>query len=248
MGPRSDVLITQPTSQLYLDGSVVDNGLRFRNEFHLLPLSSAELFVPCGGRPEAVDLTNVHTLLHSDGTPRFKYVVEGANLFFTQEARLRLEKAGVIIFKDASANKGGVTSSSLEVLAALALTDDEFGKWMQVPDSAVPPAFYNTYIAAVHKIIEKNAELEFECIWREHERTGKPRSILSDELSYAIVKLNEELRNTQLWDNVALRRVVLTEAIPALLLEKVGLDELVKRVPLPYMRAIWGSYLASRFG
>ena len=56
--------------------------------------------------------------------------MEGANLFFTQEARLCLEKAGVIIFKDASANKGGVTSSSMEVLAALAFTDDEFVKHM----------------------------------------------------------------------------------------------------------------------
>jgi glutamate dehydrogenase len=206
------------------------------------------VFVPCGGRPEAVDLTNAHNLLNTDGSPRFKYIVEGANLFFTQEARLRLEKSGAVIFKDASANKGGVTSSSLEVLAALALNDSEFGKWMQVTDPKNPPEFYSTYIKAVHQIIEKNAELEFECLWREHERTRKPRSVLSDELSYAIVRLNEELRNTQLWDNVPLRKIVLKEAMPALLLEKVGLDELMKRIPLPYMRAIWGSYLASRFG
>ena len=46
--------------------------------------SSATLFVPCGGRPEAVDLGNVSTLLKADGSPRFKYIVEGANLFFTQ--------------------------------------------------------------------------------------------------------------------------------------------------------------------
>jgi NAD-specific glutamate dehydrogenase len=39
-------------------------------------------------------------------TPNFKYIVEGANLFITQIARLRLEKAGVVVFKDASANKG----------------------------------------------------------------------------------------------------------------------------------------------
>lgn len=110
----------------------IDNGLKFRNEFHLDKLSSADIFVPCGGRPEAVDLTNVHCLLHEDGQPRFKYIVEGANLFFTQEARLRLEKAGVIIFKDASANKGGVTSSSLEVLAALSFNDEEFAENMQV--------------------------------------------------------------------------------------------------------------------
>ena len=50
-----------------LDGSVVESGLKFRNEFHLDPLSSAEVFVPCGGRPEAVDLSNYHLLLKEDG-------------------------------------------------------------------------------------------------------------------------------------------------------------------------------------
>lgn len=67
-----------------LDGSLVENGLKFRNEFHLDSRSTALIFVPCGGRPEAVDLSNVHDLINEDGTPRFKYIVEGANLFFTQ--------------------------------------------------------------------------------------------------------------------------------------------------------------------
>ena len=78
---------------------MVENGLKFRNEFHLDRLSTADVFIPCGGRPEAVDIANVGALLKEDGTPRFKYIVEGANLFFTQEARLRLEKAGCVIFK-----------------------------------------------------------------------------------------------------------------------------------------------------
>jgi glutamate dehydrogenase len=119
----------------------------------------ADIFVPCGGRPEAVDLQNVQQLFSEDGHPRFKYIVEGANLFITQEARLRLEKSGVLVFKDASANKGGVTSSSLEVLAALAFTDSEFLEHMQVREKT--PQFYAEYVKAVQQIIEKNAELEF---------------------------------------------------------------------------------------
>ena len=55
------------------NGHVVEDGLVFRNEFHLNELSSAELFVPCGGRPEAVDIHNVGRMFHEDGTPRFKY-------------------------------------------------------------------------------------------------------------------------------------------------------------------------------
>lgn len=246
LSPKGFRILVDETYVRLPNGTIVDNGLKYRNEFHLDPLSTADVFVPCGGRPEAVDLNNFTSLLNADGSPRFKYVVEGANLFFTQEARLRLEKSGVIIFKDASANKGGVTSSSLEVLAALAFTDEEFQEQMMVKGS-VAPAFYSEYVKAVHAIIEKNAELEFEALWREAERTKKPRSILSDELSFAIVRLNRELQNTTLWDNVPLRRIVLNEAFPRILLDKIGLDALLKRVPESYVKAIFGSYLASRF-
>lgn len=70
-----------------------------------------------------------------------------------------------------SANKGGVTSSSLEVLAAMALTDEEFDKMMTVKGET-PPEFYSTYVAEVQRIIEKNAKLEFECLWRHKQKTG----------------------------------------------------------------------------
>ena len=231
-----------------LDGRLIENGFKFRNEFHIDPLAISDVFIPCGGRPEAVDLQNVEMLMGQDGQPKFKYIIEGANLFFTQEARLRLEQAGVVIFKDASANKGGVTSSSMEVLAALSFNDEEFQKNMMVTDPQHIPEFYSEYIRSVHTIIERNAELEFECIWRENLRTGKPKSILSDLLSYSIIKLNEELQFTSLWDNVPLRMIVLKEAFPKLLLDKLGLDTLLKRVPDTYVKAIFGSYLASRFG
>lgn len=222
------------------------SGVKFRNEFHLNPLSSADLFVPCGGRPESIDLSNVNQMFHVNGAPRFKFIVEGANLFITQDARLILEKRGVILFKDASANKGGVTSSSLEVLAALSLNEEQFGLHMQVKPNKIP-AFYAAYVEVVERIIENNAALEFEALWREHERTKKPISTLSDDLSYAIVKLNEELQHTSLWDNMVLRKAVLNEAFPKLLIETVGLDTLMSRVPENYVQAIFGSYLASRF-
>jgi len=76
--------------------------------------------------------------------------VEGANLFFTQEARLALERAGVPVLKDASANKGGVTSSSLEVLAALCFTNSEHEKHMCVKDGNIPQ-FYKDYVIEVQK-------------------------------------------------------------------------------------------------
>lgn len=51
-------------------------------------------------------------------------------MFITEGAREILEDAGVILFKDASANKGGVTSSSFEVMAAMSLNDADFSKCM----------------------------------------------------------------------------------------------------------------------
>lgn len=59
-----------------------------------------------------------------------------------QPARATLEKAGVVLFRDASANKGGVTSSSLEVLAALAMNEEEHAEHMQVVDEDNIPDFY----------------------------------------------------------------------------------------------------------
>nr|AOE43332.1 glutamate dehydrogenase 2 [Coremiostelium polycephalum] len=228
------------------NGQLVESGLLFRNNFHLNQLSSADIFVPCGGRPESVQLVNVDQMFNANGESRFPIIVEGANLFFTQKARLMLEEKGVVIFKDASANKGGVTSSSLEVLAALSLNDEEFEKNMTVKDNVVPE-FYSNYIKDVHRTIEQNARLEFECIWREHEKTKTPRSILSDLLSNKINSLNDSIQDSPLWDNQDLKRKILSAACPKVLLDFVGVDKIIERVPVPYVKAIFGSYLASRF-
>ena len=151
-------------------------------------------------------------------------------MFITQDAKLRLEKAGCILFKDASANKGGVTSSSLEVLASLSFDDEGFLENMCVHKDGSSPPFYEAYVLEVQSIIKRNAELEFEAIWREHEETKLPRSALSDTLSVAITKLDEELQNSDLWRNVELRRSVLEDALPNLLLKKIGLDTIIERV------------------
>lgn len=64
--------------------------MKFRNRFHFHPLSKADLFVPCGGRPFAVDEINVTDLFGDSKLPKWKIIVEGANLFFTQGARYLL--------------------------------------------------------------------------------------------------------------------------------------------------------------
>ncbi|KAG5950530.1 glutamate dehydrogenase (NADP(+)) gdh1 [Claviceps sorghi] len=228
-------------------GEVVTNGTSFRNTYHLRDTGMTDAFVPCGGRPESIDLISVNRLI-KDGKTTIPYIVEGANLFITQDAKLRLEAAGCVLYKDASANKGGVTSSSLEVLASLSFDDAGFVENMCVDaKTGQAPQFYNEYVREVQAKICENARLEFEAIWREHEATGVPRSILSDKLSIAITTLDEELQHSDLWNNEKIRYAVLQDALPNLLLQKIGLDTIISRVPDSYLRAIFGSYLASRF-
>jgi glutamate dehydrogenase len=226
-------------------GEIVESGMNFRNNFHLNKMGSCELFVPCGGRPEAVNISNVDQLL-IDGKPMYKYIVEGANLFFTQDARIKLEQAGAIVFKDASANKGGVTSSSLEVLSALALSSEEYHQHMCVKDGNTP-AFYKSYVEDVQTKIEENAAAEFECLWDEAASSGVHKSILTDKLSERINELNYQIRASGLFSNEALRRKVLSEVIPATLLKFLGLETVVKRLPESYIVSILSAHLASRY-
>ena len=48
----------------------------------------------------------MNALFDTEGKPHYKYIVEGANLFISHQARLFLEKKKVTLFKDSSTNKG----------------------------------------------------------------------------------------------------------------------------------------------
>lgn len=85
-----------------------------------------DIFIPGGGRPRTINQNNFRDYLTSEGKPSSKAIVEGANLYLTPSARRSLEKLGVIIIKDSSANKCGVICSSFEVLAGLTLGDEGF--------------------------------------------------------------------------------------------------------------------------
>ena len=265
---------TPPVLTLTAGEKVID-GTTFRNGAHLR--FTADILVPCGGRPESVNIGNVSRLFNSDGKPHFKVVVEGANLFFTQQARLYLEKRGVVLFKDSSANKGGVTSSSLEVLAGLGLSDEEYLDLM-IFKNGKPSSFYTSYVKDIQEKICENGRMEFEAIWAEHLRrvslsspssipslvsnvhlTQLPfclpipqkgavsRTLLSDELSSSLNVLQVELEDSVLYDQVESRRNVLIRAIPKTLVDKVGIDALMKRLPEEYLRALWSAYVSSHF-
>jgi len=228
------------------DGERVENGLEFRNTFHLHPKFAADIFVPCGGRPSSVNINNWTEWLDGQGRPRFKVIVEGANLFITQQARLRLEEKGVILYKDASANKGGVTSSSLEVLSALAMTDKEFEELMVVRNGKISD-FRKTYVGEIIADISDNARREFEVIWRENARTGLPRSILSDRVSEKINDIKDSIRASSLFEDKALVRKVVEVGCPPVLCKLLGIGRILQRVPESYLRALFASRLAGRY-
>lgn len=255
LGPKGYAIMIDQNNIKLPNGEIVKSGLQFRNQFHLklqsiYPPNFVQLFTPCGGRPNSIDANTVHYFLDpKTGKSIVPIIIEGANLFITQAAKLILEDAGCTVFKDASTNKGGVTSSSLEVLAALSFDDESFAEHMCQKSNGEVPEFYKSYVKQVQEIIVKNANDEFEMMWKLKNETGKPFSTLSDELSLSINKLADELSSSkELWeDDEVFRNLVLKRALPSLLLEKIGLDSILERVPVAYLKAIFATKLASEF-
>jgi glutamate dehydrogenase len=229
------------------DGTLVPNGEVFRNRFHLHPLARGQLFVPCGGRPGAVNITNWKQLLEETGEPKFRLIVEGANLFITEDARLRLEERGVILIKDASANKGGVTSSSLEVYASLALSDQEYEAHMVVGPDGEIPEFRRGYVEEILCTIRRNARAEFDLMWKEHQAGGGPLTMLSNRISQRINGVADAVAASELVRNDWVRQRVLSQCTPPPLLELVGIGRILERVPASYVDSLVATNLATSF-
>ena len=246
LSPAGFVVLIEDRDVTLPDGTRIPNGEDFRNRFHLLPFVKADLFVPCGGRPRSININNWTQILDDRGKPRFRAIVEGANLFITQDARLRLEEAGVLLIKDASANKGGVTSSSLEVLASLALTDSEYASLMMVRDG-VASDFRKRYVEDIIKKIRNNAYLEFAALMAERKRSGTACSILSDQLSRKINKLADAIQDSHLPNDKQLVRAVVTDYCPDVLVSTLGIDTILERIPASYIAAIVAKHLASTY-
>jgi glutamate dehydrogenase len=134
------------------------------------------------------------------------------------------------------------------VLAGLGLSNEEYLDLMVFKDGK-PSDFYKSYVRDIQQKITENAAAEFSCIWKEHARLqgAKSRTLISDELSSTLNNLQAELEASDLFDDLPSRRGVIKQAIPATLVEKVGLDALLKRLPEPYQRALFSSWVASHF-
>jgi glutamate dehydrogenase len=143
----------------------------------------ADLFIPAGGRPETIDEQNWRRFLSADGKPSAKVIVEGANSFITPGARRLLQEAGIVILRDASANKCGVISSSYEIIGNLLFSEEEF------------LAHKESYVRDVLAILERRARDEALLLFRRYRDEGGKRSFteLSDAVSAEINARKAEL-------------------------------------------------------
>jgi len=99
----------------------------------------------------------------------------------------------------------------------------------------------------IHKRIEADADAEWDCIWREAERTDNYRYQLTDIVSDKINTLNLFVNKSALYENPVLRKNVIGQAIPKVLQQLVPLDTIIQRVPETYLRSVFSAYLASRY-
>lgn len=143
----------------------------FRSNVHQ---TKAEMFVPGGGRPRTLGDNNWKDFLDETGKPTSKAIVEGANLYLTPHARRSLEKLGVLIIKDSSANKGGVICSSYEILCGLVLSEEEFIKEKPI------------LMPEILGIIEARARAEAQLLLRTYAETGAFLTDISDWISEKI--------------------------------------------------------------
>jgi len=143
----------------------------YRNNVHQV---HTDIFMPGGGRPRTLNESNYSTFLDESGKPTAKAIVEGANLYLTQEARRALEKLGTLIIKDSSCNKGGVICSSFEVLGSLCMSQEEF-----IQEKG-------EYVKEILKMIEKAAMNEARLLLNTHKKTGSFLTDLSEQVSEKI--------------------------------------------------------------
>jgi glutamate dehydrogenase len=212
----------------------------FHQEYEDLIFSTpADLFIPAGGRPETIDEENYSRFIAPDGLPTAQAIVEGANSFITPEARKRLQEHGVVIMRDASANKCGVISSSYEVIANLLMSDNEF------------LADKDQYVSDVLEILDKRAADEARLILARYRETDGSRlyTEISDDISLEINAHYSRLfdlfrRNPELTSDQLLRKALLAH-LPRMIRESRKYRARLNEIPEKYRYAILASEIAS---
>lgn len=213
-----------------------NENIRIRNEIYRKVY--ADIFIPAGGRPYSVNDKNWADFFTKTGQATTRAIVEGANIFFTEEARRQLQDRGIIIIKDSSANKTGVICSSYEIIASLTLSKDEFLAMKEI------------YVSEVIKILREKADLEAKLLFRslvqqETKTLVELSLMISKEINQLtdilLEKLSESIQEVladPFYQDIVIRHC------PPILVEKYR-ARILERLPEAHKIAILASSIAS---
>lgn len=237
---EQSAFVQQTLLQRKQGGKVVEEWISGNEMNHILRTHvhqvKADIFIPGGGRPRTLNENNYRDFLDETGKPTSKAIVEGGNLYLTPAARRALEKLGVIIIKDSSANKGGVICSSFEVLSGLTLTEEEFMK--------EKPAIVQDILT----VIEDRSRDEARVLLASHGQAFL--TDVSDWISERINAYTDELMAYLTLKDLSndphdpLIRCLLNYCLPTL--RKKHQDRILKEVPDMHKKAIIACFLAQR--
>ncbi len=212
----------------------------FYSQFNSLPFTvEADLFIPGGGRPETIDMDNWHKFFGPAGKPSARAIVEGANSFITPAARNELQKKGIVLLRDSSANKCGVISSSYEIIANLIMSQDEF------------IAHKQDYVDDVLNILQQRARDEVRLIFKRHQE-AEGRLLftqISEDISHEINDLYQQLfsyfcTNPQASEEPLFKQAILAH-LPHFLQTNSDYHSRIDQLPAKYRYAILAVELAT---
>jgi glutamate dehydrogenase len=206
-----------------------------RNELH--NRIKSDVFLPAGGRPSTINQNNWQRFLDEDGTPASPIIVEGANLFITDVARTHLSKHSVLIVKDSSANKCGVICSSMEIIAGMMLTEEQFLR--------IKPR----YVKEVLQMLCSLAKIESISLFNEAARQPNLNlPEISVRISEQIIRVADVVdASIGQWNETEqqLANDFVRGYLPSSLIETVGVG-LFDRIPATYRSQLIASILSNR--
>ncbi|QSH41019.1 NAD-glutamate dehydrogenase [Lentisphaerota bacterium ZTH] len=191
----------------------------------------ADVFIPCGGRPSTIDISNWQDYC-PNGSNSSMAIVEGANSFITPEARVKLQDAGIIIVKDASANKCGVITSSYEIMSGLMLDHEEF------------KADKKELVQEIMHKLKNHAEREAEWLFKQFNMGEHTMTELTELLSRQINAKNEEISAYLAQHQNMIQDNIILEHLPHIFAKKYA--DRISRLPQEYKKAIVSVELATR--
>lgn len=191
----------------------------------------ADIFIPCGGRPSTIEISNWQDYCPG-GKNSSLAIVEGANSFITPAARNKLQEVGVWIVKDASANKCGVITSSYEILSGLMLDPEEF------------KSVKKELVAEIMTCLKNSTCREADWLFAQFKVSGIKLTELTEQLSRQINAKNVAISNYLTTHPQLIQDKIILEHLPEIF--RKNFSNRLDRIPAEYKKAIVAVELATR--